>query len=256
MTRIAHLGALLAAITIPALGWFVVDWSAGTTLVVYWFETAAGCLLISARVLLHQRWAPRRGHFKYAAPTANKRGVKTASFVGGFTVTTLAFCAAHAVFLGAVLLLLHQNRRDELAAVDWRSVGLGCLSVLLFLLVDFVLDLMSLRRWSFWQIEQLANRGLSRIIVIHLTLIFGFAAIAFTNAPGALFGVFVVLKTLASLSTVIPQYEPTAPPEWLSRIMNRVPNVHPGQRFEDFWAKDRSDETERRKRNEEPWATR
>jgi hypothetical protein len=36
-------------------------------------------------------------------------------------------------------------------------------------------------------------------------------------------------------------------------MMNRVPNVHPGERFEDFWAEDRADEAQRRERNERAW---
>jgi hypothetical protein len=69
----------------------------------------------------------------------------------------------------------------------------------------------------------------------------------------ALFGVFVVLKTLSQLSMALPQWEPATPPNWLSRVMNRLPSVHPGQRFEDQWAKDRADEAERRDSNEQPW---
>jgi hypothetical protein len=52
---------------------------------------------------------------------------------------------------------------------------------------------------------------------------------------------------------VLPQWEPATPPAWLSRVMNRLPNVHPGQRFEDSWAEDRVKETERRERNEQAW---
>jgi hypothetical protein len=94
------------------------------------------------------------------------------------------------------------------------------------------------------------------VIVVHLTLIFGFLGVAITNAPDAFFGVFVVLKSMAALSGVVPQYEPAAAPKWLSSIMNRVPNVHPGKKFEDFWAQDRADERERRERNEQPWVHR
>jgi uncharacterized protein DUF6498 len=253
MTRIVHPLTLLAVIAVPAVGWFVEEWSGGTTLLVYWFETVAACLFISARIVLHQRWTPRRGHFKYEAPKADRRSSAT-SFVQGFLVTSLAFCAAHGVFLGVILFLLSHNGERELADVDWRSVGLGCLSVLIFLVIDFVADLASLRQRSFLEIEQTANRAFSRVAVVHLTLIFGLFGIAMTGAPDALFGVFVVLKTLFSLSMVLPQWEPAAPPNWLSRVMNRVPNVHPGRRFEEMWAEDRADESARRDRNEQPWA--
>jgi hypothetical protein len=255
VNRVIQLPAQLALIAIPVVGWFAQDWSGATTLAVYWFETVAACLFIAARVLLQQRWAPRHGHFQYDAPSTDRRSGSTSSFVSGFLVVTMAFSAAHAVFLGVILLLLSHNGKAGFAVVDWRSVALGCLGVVAFLALDFLVDLSTLRRWSFWQMERLANRGLSRVIVVHLTLIFGFVAIAVTDAPDAFFGVFVVLKTMAALSSAFPQWEPAAPPRWLSRLMNRMPNVHPGERFEDFWAKDRADEAARREKNERPWSS-
>lgn len=260
MSRIPHVLAVLAVLAVPFIGWFVEGWSGGTTLAVYWFETVAGCLLVSLRVLLHQRWKPLYGHFGYHASVSYRSSDRTrrrrqfASFVGGFTVTTMAFCAVHAVFLGTAILLLQQNGKGALARIDWDSVATGCLIVFAFLVVDFAVDLLSLRTWSFWRIEQLANRGLSRVIVVHLVIVLGFIGVALTDAPDALFGVFVVLKTMASLSFVLPHYEPATAPAWLSGLMNRVPNTHPGERFEDFWAEDHADEVARRERNERPWS--
>jgi cytochrome b561 len=253
VNRFVHLLTLLAVNAVPAAGWFVVEWSAGTTLAVYWFENVAACLFISARIVIHQRWSPRRGHFRYRAPNAERRGSQ-ASFVQGFLITSLAFCAAHGVFLGVILFVLNHNGDRTLADVDWRSVGFGCVSVVVILAIDFVVDLPGLRQWSFLQIEQTAYRGLGRVVVVHLTLVLGLFAVAITGAPATLFGVFVVLKTLHALSTALPQWEPATAPKWLSRVMNRLPNVHPGQKFEDQWLKDRADEAERRDRNEQPWA--
>jgi hypothetical protein len=249
-----HLLVLLGVNAVPAAGWFVGDWSAGTTLLVYWFENVAGSLCIALLIVAHQRLSPRHGHFRYRGPDA--RGYRRSSFLGGYLVTTLAFCAAHGVFLGVILFALNQNGQTDLAGVDWRSVGSGCLVVLVFLVIDLAVDLTRVRNWTFLRVEQSAYRGLGRVVVVHLTLIFGLFAAAMTGAPSALFGVFIVLKTLYALSTVLPQWEPATPPAWFSRLMNRVPNVRPGERFEDFWAKDRADEAKRRDGNEQPWVAR
>lgn len=251
MNKAVHLLVALAVIAVPLTGWFVEDWSGGTTLAVYWFETVAACLFIAARIAVHQRWSPRSGHFRYQARSGERRSSQNSTFLTGFVVTSVAFGAAHGVFLGVVLFMLAHHGERELAAVDWRSVGFGCSSVFVFLAIDFVMDLRSLRGWSFWQVEQTAYRGLGRVVVVHLTLVFGLLAVAVTGAPGALFGVFVALKSLFALSAALPQWEPVAPPKWLGRVMNRVP--HEGRRFEDVWVKDRADESERRARNEQPW---
>lgn len=251
MTRIVKLLTPLGINAVPAAGWFVEHWSASTTLTVYWFENVAACLFVAVRILAHQRISPRRGHFRYLAPNADRRAAQ-GSFVKGFLVVGLAFSAAHAVFLAIILFLLSRNS-EAIGQVDWRSVGTGCIWMFAFLAVDLAVDMVRLRQWSFWRVEQAANRGLGRVIVIHLTLIFGMLGVALTGAPSALFGVFVVLKTLFALGSVLPQWEPATAPRWLGRVMNRLPNVHPGERFEDYWAKDRAAEAERRDRNEEPW---
>jgi Family of unknown function (DUF6498) len=252
LARVFHGLILVAVNAVPAAGWFIEDWSAGTTLLVYWFENVAACLFVAARIVIHQRLSPRRGHFRYQPAEGDRRSVR-GSFVKGFLVTSLAFSAAHAVFLGTILFVLNHNGERGLAQVDWRSVQLGCVLVVGFLALDFIVDLRGLRTWPFLRVEQTAYRGLGRVVVVHLTLIFGLLGVALTGAPSALFGVFVVLKTLYALSSALPQWEPATPPEWLSRWMNRLPNVHPGKRFEDVWVKDRADEAERRERNEQPW---
>src|SRR5882762_784212 len=259
MPRAVHLLALLAVNAIPAAGWFVGEWSAGTTLVVYWFENVAVCLFVAARIIVNQRTSPRRGHFQYQAPKSAGRGSQT-SFLNGFLVPSLVFSAAHGVFLGVILFVLDHNNLDhnmangqgDLAAVDWHHVRSGCIGVLVILAIEFAVDLPWLRRWTFWQVEQTANRSLGRIAVVHLTLVLGMFGAVMTDAS-ALFGVFIVLKTLNALSMALPQREPTSAPKWLSRVMNRLPNAHPGDEFEDRWAKERADEAERRSRNEQPW---
>lgn len=253
---VAHVLAALAIIAVPAVGWFVEGWSGATTLVVYWFETLAGSLFIALRVRLHRRWSPRRGHYAYEAPSTNRRNAQSSSFLAGFLVTSLVFTAAHGLFLGVILFLLNRNDQPEIAEINWRSVVYGCILVLALLCADMIVDLGTLRNWSFWRIEQTAQRGFSRVAVVHLTLIFGMFGIAMTGASSAVFGVFVVLKSLAALSFVLPQWDPAAPPEWLSRFMNRVPSVHRARRFEDAWVQDRADERARRDRNEQPWAPR
>ncbi|KXW75539.1 hypothetical protein JL15_21895 [Mycolicibacterium phlei DSM 43071] len=250
-----HAVTLLAANLVPAAGWFVQHWSAGTTLVVYWIENVVTCLFIAVRIVAHRRMRPCRGHFRYLAPITDRKTRRATrsdgSFLRSFAVIAAVFSAGHAIFLGVILGLLNHNG-DAFARVDWRSVTVGCAWLLGFLSADLAVDLIRLRHWPFRRIELEANRGLSRLVVVHLTLIFGMFGVAVTGAPSALFGVFVVLKTLFAVGAVLPQYEPQTPPRWLSGVLNRVPSARPGETFEDYWAESNAAEEDRRRRNEEP----
>jgi cytochrome b561 len=251
--QFAHLVTLVAANGVPAVGWFTQDWSAATTLIVYWFETVAGLLFIYARGVLQQRWNPQRGHFRYEAPQSKGPQGKPGSFIKGFLFINGVFCAAHGVFIAAILLILTHNGNAELVGLDWRSAGIGCLQMLVIVVVDFLVDVPYLRRWPFGLLEQTANRSFGRMAVVHLALILGMFVAAVTDSPARMFGVFVVLKTLYSLSTALPMYEPATPPKWLSRAMNRLRREPEGQRFEDMWVKDQAAEVRRRTRNDEVW---
>ena len=251
---VVHIVAAAAVVAVPLLGWFTQHWSGATTLVVYWFETAAGCGFIALRILLHRWWSPRRGHFRYRPPSEGRRVHRSGTFLSGFVVTSGVFTAAHALFLAVILYMLSRDPTDRFAHLDWSAVRLGCLCVVAIMTLDFAIDLTTLRRWSFSALEQTAQRGLSRVIVVHLTLIFGMAAIALTGVSSSLFSVFIVLKSMAALSASVPQWEPARAPAWLSRFLNRVPNAHPGERFEDHWARDRDAERSRRDGNEQPYA--
>lgn len=260
--QIAHLLTLVAVNAIPAVGWFSQEWSAATTLIVYWFETVVGLLFIYARGVLQQRWNPRRGHFRYQAPqsrgSVRTRGAieaqgKPGSFIKGFLFINTVFCVAHGIFIAVILLILSHNGNAELVGLDWRSAGVGCLQILVIVVIDFLVDVPYLRRWSFGVLEQTANRSFGRVGVVHLALIFGIFAAAVSNSPARMFGVFVVLKTLYSLSTALPRYEPGTPPPWLSRAMDRLRRDPKGQRFEDMWVKDQDAEARRQLRNDEVW---
>ena len=253
VTRSANPTIRLAVAAVPLFGWFAADWAGGTTLAVYWFETAVACLFVIARVILHRHWSPRRGHFAYAAPGADRTKVRP-SFVAGFAMSCAAFSAAHAVFLAIILLLLDRDGDRALAAVDWRSVALGALWIVGLLAVDFVVDLWNLREWTFERVEQTAHRGLGRILVLHLTIVVGLVAMAVTGAPHALFGVFVVLKSSFAVLATWPRPATTTDAGAPGRVFGRLIGEPRARRFDAAWVTDQARETARREANERPWA--
>jgi hypothetical protein len=93
---------------------------------------------------------------------------------------------------------------------------------------------------------------LSRVIVIHLTIIGGMAAMMFTGANRNFFGVFIFLKTMLNLSLVLPQWKPKTPPAWLSNVMDRIGSPkHKNTKFAEFWVQTDEQEAARVIRNEQ-----
>src|SRR6476661_4147832 len=85
---------------VPALGWFVGDWSAGTMLVLYWLETLIGTFLVAGRILLHRRARPSKGHWDYRAPQGQgTQPSKRSTYLSSFLFVGLLFTAAHGIFL-------------------------------------------------------------------------------------------------------------------------------------------------------------
>lgn len=251
MNRFTHLLMGLGINSVPAAGWFFAEWSAGTTLAVYWFENILSSLLVAARIAIHQRTTPKAGHFRYKAKGDAGKS-RPRPLLGGFLRMSLMFSAAHGVFLATIFAVLAVNGHGADVSIDATSLTRGCLIVTVLLTVNFLVDLPRISQRSFLWAERLVDVSFGRITVVHLTLILGMAAVAFTGLNRAFFGVFFVLKTLCDLSFTLPQWDPKVPPRWLCRLMDAVPNVHPGQSFEQFWIAERKAEVARRAANELP----
>ncbi len=242
---------------VPAAGWFAGGWSAGTTLGVYWFETVAASLLIAARIALHRKWNPCRGHTHYQPRDKERRGAKR-SFLEYFLTISLIFSGAHGFFLGMIILVLTLNGHGAEVGLNPRELGAGCGLVFAMLAANFTFDLRGLHNQPFARIERMADANLGRVVVVHLSLIFGMAAVAFTGANKSFFAVFIVLKTMADLASRLPQWNPAKPPGWLCHIMDRIPNAQASktkgkpQTFEEFWIADKADEVARLAANERP----
>lgn len=254
--RVRALVTALGINAIPAAGWFFADWSAATTLVVYWLETLIGTLLVGVRILLHRRIRPSQGHWDYQAPpghetTKTSRGPST--YLTSFLVPALVFTFAHGVFLGVFGLIVLSKTYSAETAIDRNHLLAGLIGILVFQIFDFLVDVISLRTLPFAWIERLGQISLSRVIVIQLTIIGGMAAVLLTGADRHFFGVFIFLKTMLNLSLVTPQWKPKTPPAWLSNLMDRIKSKeHKDIPFAEYWQKTDAQEAARVARNEKP----
>jgi hypothetical protein len=238
---------------VPALGWFLGEWSAGTMLVIYWLETLIGTLLVGVRIVLHRRSRPSNGHWNYQAPQGQgQQTSRRSSYLSAFLVPALVFTFAHGFFL-AVLggMMIAKKTLTQEIRIEPDNLLAGLIGIAAFQIIDFVADLIRLRTRPFAWIERLGQISLSRVIVIHLTIIGGMAAVMFTGANRDFFGVFIFLKTMLNFSLVIPQWKPKTPPAWLANLMDRIGSPkYKNTSFSEFWQKEDADEAYRVARNE------
>jgi hypothetical protein len=241
---------------VPAAGWFFGEWSAGTMLVLYWLETLIGTLLVGIRIVIHRRLRPSKGHWDYQAPEGQQQQKTSnrSSYLAAFLVPALVFTFAHGVFLAALGgMMIANNKLTPEVRIDSHNLFAGLIGILVFQVIDFVVDLIWLREQPFAWIERLGQVSLSRVIVIHLTIIGGMAAVMFTGANRNFFGVFIFLKTMLNLSLVIPQWKPKTPPAWLSSAMDRIGSPkYKNTSFSEYWKQTDADEEARVARNEKP----
>jgi hypothetical protein len=239
---------------VPAAGWFVGEWSAGTMLVLYWLETLIGTLLIAVRIVLHRRMVPAQGHWAYEAPKGAERqaGSHGSTYLTAFLLPALTFTFAHGFFLAVLGLIVFSKTHSPEGRLESDHLLAGLIGIAIFQAIDFIADLIWLRSRPFAWIERLGQISLSRVIVIHLTIIGGMAAVMLTGANRHFFGVFIFLKTMLNLSFVFPQYKPKTPPAWLSNVMDRIKPSKEDGTFAEFWVKTDEQEASRIVRNESP----
>jgi hypothetical protein len=200
----------------------------------------ARALLVRERARGHPRRPEDRDPQEADAQGRALEGPKGGGFLSSFLLIMLVFSAAHGVFLGFILALAPPFQR---AGTDFAQVRAALLPLSGFLLLGFFGDLIGIRQRPFAWIRRMRDYTLQRMVVIHLTIIFGMLAAAIFHGPSGLLAVFVVLKLLLDLNSWLPQRSPERPPGWLARIFDRLRS--PDQpTFSEFWTKERRQEQE------------
>jgi Family of unknown function (DUF6498) len=252
--RLRSLLAALGINAVPAAGWFLGEWSAGTTLVLYWMETLLGTLLVGARILFHRRMRPSKGHWDYRASENQALADKSGStYLSAFLVPALGFTLTHGIFLAVLLGMMMEKNLTPEARINTDHLLLGLGGVALFQLGEFAFDLVLLKDRPFAWLERLGQQALRRVFVIHFTIIVGMALVVFTGANRNFFGVFIFLKTLLNCSSALPQWQPKSPPGWIAKLMDRMKDPkNKDISFAQYWKQTDDREAVRLARNEEP----
>lgn len=204
MARLLRLVSLLGVNAVPGVGFFLAGWSSSTALVLYWWENVFGSLLIAIRIAAHRKLTQERSDYPDR--------ITFKAFRDDFLSSTIVFTAGHGIFLAVILFFL--SREQGTAILNGRELREGLVGMTGFLLVGFCTDLVGLGARSFAWLKGIANVALGRILVVHVTIIFGGAAYAYFRTPAAFFGVFIALKVVLDLAWWWPRPEKTVP-DWI-----------------------------------------
>lgn len=222
LRRLPGAGRVLRALGVggvPATGYFGAGWSMGTLLLLYWLETILVTLVVSVLILRHRHATRKAGHWRseYTVTTTRKGRTTTRSgnttFLKGFLAVMVPFTAGHGLFVALFAFLVFPEELGPAARPSLESLTDGIIAIGLFLIASLLLDLRGIGRRPFHWVDRQAQRAQGRMLVTHLTIIFGAGAMAIFEAPLAFLAVFVGLKSLLDLGGMLPDREakPRAP---------------------------------------------
>lgn len=260
LRRLPGAGRVLRALGlggVPPAGYFGAGWSLGTLLLLYWLETILVTLVVAVLILRHRHATRKAGHWssEYSVTTTSGGRTTTRSgkttFLKGFLGVMIPFTAVHGVFVLAFAFLVFPQEVGPAAGVSPGALADGMTAIALILLASLLLDLPGIGERPFSWVERLANRAQGRMIVTHLTIIFGAAAMAAFEAPLGFLVVFVALKSLLDLGGMLPDRDPQPKaPRAVKALGRRLPKKE-GKSFEEHYEEGIAAEVAKREANEE-----
>jgi Family of unknown function (DUF6498) len=241
LTALARLLRLFAASVLPGGGFLFAGWSPATALALYWVDNIVSAVSMSVRIALHRRLTGVSGHNRaqlgatmYVSVNRQEVASGFKSFLAEFLLTTIGFNVAHGIFLAAVLAILAERP-------DPSALRQGAIGILICHGLALSFDAVRIDQWPFARLKYQATQVMGRVIVVHMAILGGMALFAWRGTPGAFFSVFVWLKLLADIGTMLPQWNPREPPRWLVSVMNLFPKQK-GETFEAYWRRTRATE--------------
>jgi len=175
--------ALVAANTLPLVGVAFLKWELADVLLLFWAETAVIGLFNSLKM------------FRIAGPSA-------VPMVAFFAVHFGIFMFVHLMFLFTLVLgsaarnggsdgLFESLDRLAGASVSWALALLGLIASHGF---SFVVNFLGDREWERRTLEQQMGQPYGRVVVMHITILFGGFATMALGAPGVLLFLLVFGK--------------------------------------------------------------
>jgi hypothetical protein len=265
--RISRLAACLMVLlvnAVPVVGVLYHGWSVASVLVLYWFENLLVAVCTCIRIAVHRGLTRKRGHWRHGQLGISSNGKPVrGGLLTEYATGAFVFTFAHGVFVAVIVFALgHEQADGPMWRFSWQQVGYGALVVAAMLVFDLVFDLATIRTRSYAWMQEQARRRMGRVVILHLVIIFGMAAVVLTGSPLGIIFLLVGLKTLSELASAAAGEDagadpsadgvPEEPPPWLLRFAERV-GKHKGgaEAFRAHWKRDRKAERKRADDDEE-----
>lgn len=254
---VARVARALGISGVPVAGYFGAGWSLGTLLLLYWLETILVTLTVTVLVLRHRQVTRKAGHWNvpYTVTTTGGGRSTTRSgnttFLASFLGMMIPFTAVHGLFIGIFAWLVFPQELGPGAGVSADALGSGMSGIAIALLVSLLLDLPGLGERPFRWVERIAQRAQGRMLVTHLTILFGAFALLVFEAPLGFFAVFVGLKALLDLGSMLPDRSSEPRPSRAAEALGRLLPKRDGQSFGDHYRQEVEAQRTRSQTNEE-----
>lgn len=259
--KVARLAACLMVLlvnAVPVVGVLYHGWSVASVLALYWFENLLVAVCTCIRIAVHRRLTRKRGHWRDSQLGVSSNGKPVrGGLLTEYATGAFVFTFAHGVFVAIIVFALgHEHADEPMWRFSWQQVGYGALAVAAMLALDLAFDLATIRSRSYAWMQEQARRRMGRVVILHLVIIFGMAAVAMTGSPLGIIFLLVGLKTLTELGTAAAGERagdesaadnlPQEPPAWVLKFADRFAGHKGGaEAFRAQWKKERLAERER-----------
>ncbi len=208
----------LLMVVLPVADALINDRSPATLLLMYFAESLVLLVLDPLRVRLHRAWTDANGHYLSADrtgdPIETMRAEATTDpncFLSGLAWMSTVLAGAQLVFVVLLVFVLEvcgPVRMDEI-----RHATLYAVSAQLAL---FGFDLVTLRRWSFPELQKSVSGSLKRALATQFGLLLG-APLTLSRSPWAVPGTLLVFRVLVDLAFEISMFFDTRDPPDVKR---------------------------------------
>lgn len=212
----AALATLVAANVVPLVGVVAWGWDLPTILVLYWIEngivglfTVPKILLAAGPTELSMPMTGTRIRLGPSIPTFPR--LQKAVIVPFFAVHYGMFWVVHGVFVFAISAGLFSPGFDSsFVGPAWELVAIGAVGLLGSHAVSFGLNYLGRREYLATTPTGQMAAPYGRVVILHLTILFGAIAIGAIGSPVGAIAVLVVVKTVVDVAAHLAEHRRAA----------------------------------------------